>query len=505
MVVILIDGFDEVASQTVVSKGDRNFLREARLYALQGLKDLLSKAPAGAGILVCGRDHYFDDLRELTHAIGISGRKFARVQIGEFTEDQAKKYLQKKKVSLPLPEWLPRKPLLLGYLAHQNLLEDVLSIDSGHGFGHAWDEFLRLICEREASHQKSVMDATTLRHVLERLATDVRATMSGTGPITGRDLADVYLLETGQNPEEGVIMQLQRLPGLTQRGDDSSARGFIDEDILAALQGSAVAKVILENMQDVVGKSWHHPLSSNGIAMASHLLEKASAGADTALMVGRRFAEHRTRNVLENQIAADCLMIALELATDSSGIDCHGLELAGLHISCLNLEELPVKNLKLVECIIDEIIAGPNLAESTLFLDQCLISKVVGIPTEKGLPESIFDKSVVEHFDPLASNSAILKLAVSPGVKALLTILRKLYRKAGSGRQISALKRGIPAGPVVNAIEPVVKLLESAGIATVVLGVVHPNRSMTPRVNKILDEGAIANDDLVERSNKITV
>ena len=130
---------------------------------------------------------------------------------------------------------------------------------------------------------------------------------------------------------------------------------------------------------------------------------------------------------------------------------------------------------------------------------------MVGIPTEKGLPESIFDKSVVEHFDPLASNSAILKLAVSPGVKALLTILRKLYRKAGSGRQISALKRGIPAGPVVNAIEPVVKLLESAGIATVVLGVVHPNRSMTPRVNKILDEGAIANDDLVERSNKITV
>src|SRR5206468_6303576 len=135
------------------------------------------------------------------------------VRLGEFTEEQAATFLTKHGIKDALPDWLPRKPLLLGYLAHRGLLPDVLKIDGSRGFGHTWDQFLTLICDRESTHERVVMDPLTLRRVLERLACDVRATSSGVGPLTGRELAEAYRIETGQVPGEGVVMQLQRLPG----------------------------------------------------------------------------------------------------------------------------------------------------------------------------------------------------------------------------------------------------------------------------------------------------
>ena len=69
---ILLDGFDEVASQTIVRNEDINFMKQARRAALAGVKYCLTKLPAGAGVFICGRDHYFDDSEEMAHAFGVS-------------------------------------------------------------------------------------------------------------------------------------------------------------------------------------------------------------------------------------------------------------------------------------------------------------------------------------------------------------------------------------------------------------------------------------------------
>ncbi|MCZ7608470.1 MAG: hypothetical protein M5U25_20995 [Planctomycetota bacterium] len=151
---LLIDGFDEVASQGVVQIEKSEVLREIRRTALAGVKEMVLKSPDATGIVLAGRDHYFDNDAEMLHALGLRSHKLVRVRIEEFDEDRAAQYLKRKGFSSPLPDWLPRRPLLLGYLARRQLLQDVLSIDFSQGRARAWVDLVNLICKREAEHER---------------------------------------------------------------------------------------------------------------------------------------------------------------------------------------------------------------------------------------------------------------------------------------------------------------------------------------------------------------
>ncbi len=484
---LLLDGFDEMASQVVAGADAKGFMRKAREQALQAVRDLVTKMPSGAGLLVCGRDHYFDDLRELAHTLGLTGRQFVVLRLGEFTEDQAMRFLRKHGVPSVLPDWLPRKPLLLGYLAHRGLLAETLKIDGSQGFGHAWDKFLTLICQREATHERIVMDPHTLRRLLERLACDVRATASGTGPITERELAEAYRLETGQVPGAGVVMQLQRLPGLTPREQDPGARSFIDEDMLAALQGSALARFILEGTAGDGGHRWLAGLSGKAISMAAYMV--GTSGADSATIVGTALRADRaqTPGGRQSQIVADALAIALEVAREEGVLDCRGITLDGVVLGTLDLEDMRIDNLTIRECAIDEVILGARGVESAIEIRQCMIVRVNGVAAETGLPSKILDGCAVETFDDLSTNAAVIRSDLTPPVKALVTVLRKLYVQAGGGRKLAALKRGMPTGPVLDAVDEIVQILASEGVVSVYGGIAHPVRRQTARVRSILE------------------
>ena len=81
MCCLLLDGFDELAAQTVVRTDNKNFMREARKRALQGLRDFTQKVPKGVGIFVCGRDHYFDSELELVSSLGLASRPYTIVDL----------------------------------------------------------------------------------------------------------------------------------------------------------------------------------------------------------------------------------------------------------------------------------------------------------------------------------------------------------------------------------------------------------------------------------------
>lgn len=68
---LILDGFDELASQAIAKPSEKTFMRQARYEALQAVRDLVAKVPCGSGILLCGRDHYFDDQQEMAHSLGI--------------------------------------------------------------------------------------------------------------------------------------------------------------------------------------------------------------------------------------------------------------------------------------------------------------------------------------------------------------------------------------------------------------------------------------------------
>jgi hypothetical protein len=493
---ILMDGFDELAAQVIARPSDRAFMRNARFEALAPVRDLVCNSPEGTGILICGRDHYFDDLPELIDGLGLNGRPFVSVRLQDFTEAQAETYVERHLGGQPIPEWLPRKPLLLGYVTANNLLADLLAIDAFQGFGYVWGQFLDLICAREAEHGKSIMDPQTIRRVLERLASVARATSSGTGPLTGPDLADAYRAETGNPPGEGVIMQLQRLPGLTPRDQDPTARSFVDIDLLAALQGSAVARAVRDNATEIAERRWLTGLTTNGVRMASFDLGVNGYDSKAVLAVASRWARGSTARPWEAQLAADAFLVALDLS--EAQLDGEGLTLREAQFETIDLEEracdtVVIEDSAIRELLLDEAGAGPN----TRFV-RCYIGRLLGVSDAEALPKGLLVNCEVRAFDDASTNAAVLRLDIPPQIKALMTVLRKLFLQAGGGRKMSALRRGIP-DELLPQVNRAVAELKTAGIVEVRGEVVNPVRRYAPRARTMLAKGVTSDDVVVAR------
>ncbi|MDO6682204.1 hypothetical protein Q4551_07865 [Oceanobacter sp. 5_MG-2023] len=88
-------------------------------------------------------------------------------------------------------------------------------------------------------------------------------------------------------------------------------------------------------------------------------------------------------------------------------------------------------------------------------------------------------------------------------MKALLTILRKLYRQAGAGRKMSALMQGVTKPEVASFISPVIDVMEKNGFVRVYNQVVHPVRKNVSRVDAILSAPSFCDDMLITEVMKI--
>lgn len=495
---LLLDGFDELASQAIVRKDDVNFMRESRRIALTGVRDFLTKLPTGTGAFICGRDHYFDNPSELCHALGISGNNYKIVKLNEFDEEGANTFLKKHGVNETLPEWLPRKPLILSYLIQSELLLDILGIDASEGYGYAWDVFIEKITQRESELVRAAMDAQTLRNVMERLAFYVRSLVSGNGPITGNDLAASYVIETKQSAGEGVLAQLQRLPGLTQRDQEAGARSFVDQDMMAALQGGAFARIISGQYENVGAVIPLNAISDKTIDMAVYLLKKDGATSSTTFSIVERLSkEHLTS--ANSQLMADCLAISLAMAREENNtLDCRGVVVEYASYAKIDLEDNAIRNVTFIGCVIEEIVIGSVNPEYCILFRNCIISRVKGAANKEGLPSCMFDISCkVDEYDDIGTNTAVLNSGLDPQVKALLTILRKLYVQSGAGRKMSALNRGITKSEVSNFIQPVLEVMERHGFVRIFNKVAHPVRKNANRVESILNAPSISTDSLV--------
>lgn len=505
MVTVLLDGFDEVASQSIGRFNEKHFMREARRAALQGVRDLILKLPAGVGLWICGRDHYFDNEKELAHALGLTSEDYILAELDEFTEAGAHDFLKRNGVEHELPTWLPRKPLLLAYLTQHNLLDDVLQIDSSYGFGYAWDHFLSLVMNREAALERAAMEPGTLRSVMERLAFVVRSRPSGSGPITSTDLSDAYAKETGQAAGEAVLAQLQRLPGLTQRDSDPGARSFVDEDMLAALQGGAFAKSILGHFQSQ-GTFVLSALPRKAITMSAYLLAEQGSTSHTVVSVMERICKEASSGQVDSQLIADAFLVAVEMAeaAELESIDFRGMVVEGAVIGKIDLEALKIANVDLRECVVEEIILGKGYEGWGIRLFDCIVTKISGAAERSALLDKVFDSGCeIEYFDDMGTNNAVLSANIAPELKALITILKKLYKQAGAGRKLAALSRGIGQQDVANCIEPIVSILQREDFVTVFNKVVHPVRRQSSRVEQILAAPSLSDDPVVKAVSQI--
>ena len=176
---LLLDGFDEITALSI--QGFWRKLKDNRHRAMTGVRRLIDEHPAPtapkkgsgscAGLLVAGRAHFFDSPSERRTALGLPVDR-VELSLNEFTERQIAEYLATTSLSGFVPEWLPSRPLLVGYLAATRVLEDLTVRNSGGELDPVagWDILLDRVCDREARIEAGI-DGGTVRRILERLAT----------------------------------------------------------------------------------------------------------------------------------------------------------------------------------------------------------------------------------------------------------------------------------------------------------------------------------------------
>ncbi|MBM4111561.1 MAG: hypothetical protein FJ254_09450 [Phycisphaerae bacterium] len=488
----MLDGFDELATAKPI--GSSKHLRNARYAATELIRNFVSETPANVPVVATGRTHYFDTDQELRKCLA-TRLKTSSLMLNEFTDAQIKEFLKRHGFALQLPEWLPSRPLLLGYLATSGLLDDVVAVGREEPPARAWPILLDRICKRES--KQANIEPDELRHVLQRLATRARQSSDGLGPLGADEVWRTFADVCGREPDERGVVQLQRLPGLGLArnpllgpGDaETQSRMFVDPEIADTARAEFVAELAASPFDSCKTHSadfpsWKYVLSDAGIDVLAEQIR--SRGLKVGLV--QTATEECARHAVGGSILAWELLTAasrLGLSLDQSEVTIGGIEIEEVSISD---DALVLSHATLEDCYIGRLLySKPGSSVRRPAFRRCAFESVegaVGLPDLDGTlfsPDCQFDR----FESSVATNTDIRSLPIPLGVRVGLTMLRKLFLQRGHGRRESALLRGL--GGKERAIAGrVLQVIQRERVASTLGGKLSevwlPNRSMRSEV-----------------------
>ncbi|WP_261521821.1 NACHT domain-containing protein [Burkholderia multivorans] len=439
--VLLLDGFDEVLPTRWL--GSVTDLKRVRWEALAPIRRLVDETPASAGVVVAGRSHYFSGQAEMTDALGFKSREV--LSMVDFDEEQLADYLRQSGATWTLPDWVPTRPLLLGYLV--SLGKDTSgAIATSVSREKGWRAFLDAICVREAKMFTAVRPEI-ISQILSRVATIARGGTSAIGPISTDQLRAAFVSVNGFQPDEEGIQVLLRLPGLTASfgPGGEEMRSFADEDLAETAYGLDLAAFVLNPYDET------NPLASP----ASWV--NASSGLGGEVAAGRLLADSQSVGVVsaaitKRQKAGKFDAVLADLLTVVAAMPSNGLKIEGnLLIAGVAFEELQVAENPLYggttfqDCLIERLdMSGIDEDSLVPHFQGCVISHMEGLA---GIPEwlkSNFANTEVERFSTAAQTTAgIMQLKIDRESRIALTVLKKVFVQRGSARQEGALSRGL--------------------------------------------------------------
>jgi len=457
--VLLCDGFDEIAAAGWAGK--TKTLKELRYRSMELVREFIRQTPAGTGIILVGRAHFFDNEQELQAALALRPTTDT-LYVSEFSDAQVAQFLGSLGWNAPIPEWLPSRPLLLAYLASRNLLLPTLKVDASADPASGWDALLTRIADREAELEAGI-DAETVRRLIEHLAMLARSSPDGFGPLPPDVIVDAFRSVCGYGPDDRGAVLLQRLPGLGAHHSEDGSRVFIDRDFVEAARGGALFRII-ENPY-VVGydsETWQTAVEVLAAQVAAFRTQNAGYSVGKVLAAVRHVLDQDQAYTL----AADMILVLVELggACDSS------VFLREAVVPELRFDE-PACDLHMVEfqdCVVGELAIAPDFPADTNLARfvRCHFGRVEGRTGERDLPRSRFVSCHFDSFEQAAhTTNAIMSLPLPLGTKVMLTILKKLYAQSGSGRKESALYRGLDSR-AQSVVPPVLALLRREGFAS---------------------------------------
>ena len=498
--VLLLDGFDEVAAFGI--HGSWKDLRAQRERAVAAVRKIFRQAPEKTGSCVAGRAHFFDSDDERRASLGLSPGVI-ELDLNEFTEAQLAEYLAKSGLSAFVPQWMPSRPLLVGYIVSKGLLRtdeaaDLAQLDPADG----WINLLEKIARRESLIDAGI-DGPTVRRILERLSTKARHRKDGMGPLSSDEIMAAFSEICGHPPDGQELVLLQRLPGLGVASTSDQSRSFIDEDFADVCRAGDVTAFARDpySCERSMFAGAEKVLGSMGVSVSTRKLEgEPNSRITTAIQhaVGlndwdalladlARISKERSSPLTDRIYVRDILID--EFAMTSDDPDLSSLEFQSCYFRTIQLDPFSI-----------------NVESLPTFRD-CFISDIQGPTSEGELPSNFKADCYIEHFENQSKTTkTILDLDLPLGVRVLMTVLRKLYMQSGRGRLRHALIRGLDQR-ARELVPGVLGVLQQDGfVVSIKRGdneILLPDRSKRLRASKIITEPTTCKDPLISKVTSI--
>ncbi|MGA9700730.1 NACHT domain-containing protein [Pseudomonas sp.] len=428
----LLDGFDEIGSRPWSE--NKKTLEMLRKHALQGVKDLLSKT--GAGCLISGRDHYFNSDQEMYSALGLNKESTTVAKCkDEFNIEEFSHYLDINKISVSLPDWLPKKPLVLKTIASltPEQVKALFESSNGDEIGF-WFKFIDAMCQRDSTIH-AILDPETVKSVLIRLSSLTREKSQNYGPLTEAEVVNVFHEVTGSYPNEQSTVMLQRLPGLGRVSSETSDRNFVDTFILDGLRALDLSEKVQSGDQKIADLKWLNPLQSLGSSVLGYNINKNQSAS--AFINYAKNSLHRDKS---NKISISDSISGLSKAKLDE-LDFNGIKFNEPHFGDLSFEEGNISNIEFSDGIFESITLG-KIDPSGVVIQNCHIESLAGVSSSTGLPSWIRECSI-KHFESVDTLTAIKNSGLTKAQTILVSILIKVYRQSGNGRLEHTLTKGL--------------------------------------------------------------
>ena len=492
-IVLILDGFDEMAVLGWAGKATK--LKDIRYKSMELLRKFVNEQPTHGGFLITGRINYFDSINECINSLRFSGSTILR--IGDFNHFQLQEYLRKKKLNFSLPEWMPTRPLLVSYLAAKGIITDDLNNSGSADIAEGWNYLMDKICDREADIEAG-LEPSLIRQIIEGIANVARRNQSGLGPITQDDLERVFKEKCGYFPDDRALVLLQRLPNLTPQDQQDGTRSFIDINFAEAAKAGEVFRFIQNPYEYRLypdPRKYVSLLTNTGIQVLSFFLKDLKDGAMEAAAI--------KANEDNFQILAGDILLAMNYLNYPWSRE--KIEIKDVIVPYFELKrELNWSRVGFCECIFQdlEIDEKPNPEFAPNF-SNCLIGTVIGTTELKNQSDNIFKTCVVDNYEAHdLTTSSLLSIDQPVPVIVALTIFKKLYLQAGSGRQENAFYRGLSQNEQ-RYVSDILSILKQEGMAipprkTGPGAVWQPVRSFSERIRQIVLQ-KLYNDPLLAK------
>jgi len=365
------------------------------------------------------------------------------------------------KLSASVPEWLPSRPLLVGYLAINNLLGSAIEQKAQTSPAEGWEILLNHIAQREAEQDPRLVPES-VRELIERLATKARLSTDGLGALDVATIQDTFRTVVGFPPDDAASTFLMRLPGLGVTSQEDSTRKFIDSDLADAAKAGDVYRFISDpyNFQLEEFRSANSAcgeLTRSILANRATQEELSSGKLVNALRVASSEAD------MPN-IAIDILGALVQIEGKSVN-DPITIKEAFSESFLFSASGTTFTNLRIQDSVFAQLEFAPKMDGNNIPIFQnCTIGELIG-PLAPNVRNSKFLDCDIESASTVnATTDQILASDVTIGERVLLTILRKLFFQSGSGRQEGAFYRGLDT-KAQQVVPEILSLIHRHGLA----------------------------------------